>query len=100
MRTIIFHPHEAHEGIACTYTETRELIENPQEDFVQTSQMCFLNSSLFDKGFTFVLIFEKDGNICISIDDAGQIYCPNTQRQLTKGHNLFKLWLANEFMPI
>lgn len=97
MRTIVFHPYGFHKGAACTYEETKELIENMQEDFVRTTQMCFLTTKLFDEGFDFVLIFGKDDNTFISIDDTGRIYCPNTKRQLTKQNNLFKLWQAGEF---
>ena len=97
MRTIIFHPYGCHKGAACTYQETRELIDNPQEDFVRTTQMCFLSTKLFDEGFDFVLIFGMYKNIFISVDDDGQIYCPDIDRQLTKQDSLFKLWQAGKF---
>ena len=97
MRTIVFHPYGYHKGAACTYQETRELIDNPQKDFVQTTQMCFLSTKLFKEGFDFIIIFGMGKNIFISIDDDGQIYCPDIQYKLTKNHNLFKLWQRGEF---
>ena len=97
MRTIVFHPYGFCGGVACTYQETKELINNPYADFVRTTQMCFLNTNLFDKGFNFILIFGEESNVYISIDDAGVIHCPNTDRVLRKSHNLFKLWQAGEF---
>ena len=64
---------------------------------VQTTQMCFLSTKLFKEGFDFIIIFGTGKNIFISIDDDGQIYCPDIQYKLTKNHNLFKLWQRGEF---
>lgn len=96
MRTIVFHPHIFYEGVLKTYQETENAIQNPYEDIVRTTQMCFLNSDLFDY-FDFVLIAESGNSIYISIDDDGKIYCPNIDRQLTKRDSLFKLWQTGAF---
>ena len=96
MRTIVFHPHIFYEGVLKTYQETENAIQNPYEDIVRTTQMCFLNSDLFDY-FDFVLIAESGNSVYISIDDDGKIYCPNTSKELNRNHNLYRMWKAGEF---
>lgn len=99
MRLILFHPEVNIPNVLNTYKETESAIKNITVDFVETTQMCFLNTSLFDNGFEFIVVcYEAPyDNIIIRTDDSGEIYCPNYNGTLTKDDDLFSLWRRGRF---
>jgi len=77
------------------YYDTLDAIER-EEPFIETSQMGILSFDLETVfGYNIYIHEGEEDFYLISCDEDRQ--CERTYRNLKHAHNLFKMWMANEF---
>lgn len=96
---IIFHTGNFPEGIYHSYEETKKALQN-KDDFIRTTQMCFLSTKLLEQGYDIWIKEPNRKGYLIFLDEKGNVICNETKRKLSKKHNLFKLWKSGEFNSV
>ena len=61
-------------------------------DYIVTTQMCFLSTDWLDKGFR-VFVHDRTGMFEIVLGNGNE----RTSRAIRRGHSLFRMWKNGEF---
>ena len=77
------------------YYDTQWALKN-NKDFIDTNQMSFLSTMLFDAGYHIYIHEDEWFAYEIKLGDNK----PFTNRKICMCHNLFKLWKAGEFYHV
>ena len=94
MPNATFYPGKAPSGVLASYRDTEHALERGWD--VETTQMSFLGHPRicdYDR----VVIAEVGHVVRIDNNHDGTWSCASTDRELTHGHDLFRLWKGGEF---
>lgn len=91
-KAIHFYEYEPNISVSHSWRNTKCRLQ-AAEDTISTTQMGFLSAKLFDLGYR-IFVHESDNEFYeITLGGKNE----RTNREIKRGHNLFKMWQSGEF---